>query len=525
MRVSTRMVFDSGVLNMQKRTSETLKLQQQIATNKRILTPSDDPVAAAQALEVTQAKTLNDLYTTNQANANDTMALSEGQLHSANDLLQQLHERIVQLANSTLSDNDRKSITTEIRQSFDQLQGIANQQDGTGNYLFSGFKGDTKPFTGTLDSGVTYNGDQGTRQLKVSPSRNMQVSESGRDVFMAIPDDSTPFVIGTDSQNKGTGVIGSPTISDATKWNDILNPKNFSIEFSKVGGVTTYDIVDNNGISVLTNQPAQSANPPVTLPLPGTFLQGEAISLKALPHPQAQIGSTNVSQVLNSVVSNSTTWAASAQNYTINFTSPTSYTVTDNTTSVVSAAVVYTPGTPITVQGVNINLKGAPSPAPAAGDSFTLTQSNAGMDFGASVKITGSPSNGDTFTIKPTGPVSIFDSLSDLVHASEVTLDGVTGGANRDTFNAQVQSTLANILSAQDNIDKYRSQIGARMTELDSLSSASSQRDLDYKSTLSRLTDIDPTKAISDLTQTQTTLQAAQLSFTKISQLSLFNYL
>jgi flagellar hook-associated protein 3 FlgL len=429
------MIYDSGVLNMQKRTSETLKLQQQIATNKRILVPSDDPVAAAQALEVTQAKTLNDLYTTNQANANDTMALSEGQLHAANDLLQTMHERIVQLANAPLSDTDRKSITTELRQSFEQLQGIANQQDGTGNYLFSGFRGDTKPFTGTLDTGVVYNGDQGTRSLQVSPSRNMQVSESGRDIFMAIPDDSTPFTIGTDSQNVGTGVIGSPKITDATKWNDILNPKNFTIHFAVSGGVTTYDVVDDTGISLLTNNPSAITTPPVVPPLPGTYVQGTPIDLKALP---ATVG---------------------------------------------------------------------------------------GMDFGASVMITGSPSNGDTFSIRPSGPVSVFDSLSDLVHASEVTLDGVSGGANRDTFNAQVQSTLANILSAQDNIDKYRSQIGARMTELDSLTSASSQRDLDYQSTLSRLQDIDPTKAISDLTRTTTTLQAAQLSFNKITQLSLFNYL
>ena len=63
------------------------------------------------------------------------------------------------------------------------------------------------------------------------------------------------------------------------------------------------------------------------------------------------------------------------------------------------------------------------------------------------------------------------------------------------------------------------------MEESDDLSSAGSARAIEYSTTLSRLQDVDLTKAISDLTKPQTTLQAAQLSFSQVSQLSLFNYL
>mgnify|MGYP000076511224 CR=1 FL=1 len=434
MRVSTQMIYDSGVSTLQKRTSEALKLQQQLATNKRMLTPSDDPVAAAQALEVTQAKSLNDQYAKNQAYANDTLALTEGQLQSAEDLLQRVYELTVQIGNSTLSDTDRESVTTEMRQRFDELVGIANQQDGLGNYLFSGFRGDTKPFVGSIDSGVSYQGDEGQRLLRVSPSRDLRVSESGRDLFMGVVDKSTPFSIESSSLNTGTGTISEPKISDPTKWNSVLNPKSFTIHFAYDGTDTTYDIVDDTGISLLTNSSSAVASPPVVPPLPGTYVQGAPIELKAL---SSTVG---------------------------------------------------------------------------------------GMDFGASVVIENSPANGDSFTIRPASPVSVFDTISNLVQAAEQPLDGMNE-ATRAGFRAQVDAALGNLLSSQDNILRYRSDMGARMSELDSLGSAASQRDLDYTATLSRLEDVDMTAAISNLNQTQITLQAAQLSFTKISQLSLFNYL
>ena len=70
-----------------------------------------------------------------------------------------------------------------------------------------------------------------------------------------------------------------------------------------------------------------------------------------------------------------------------------------------------------------------------------------------------------------------------------------------------------------------RSQIGSRMNEIESLASLNEDLTLQYQQTLTDLQDLDYAKAISDLTRKQTDLQAAQQSFVKISQLSLFNYL
>jgi flagellar hook-associated protein 3 FlgL len=60
---------------------------------------------------------------------------------------------------------------------------------------------------------------------------------------------------------------------------------------------------------------------------------------------------------------------------------------------------------------------------------------------------------------------------------------------------------------------------------VESLQNVGSDLDLQYSQTLSRLQDVDFTEAISRLTQQQTFLQAAQQSFLRISNLSLFNFL
>ncbi|MDP3441128.1 MAG: flagellin, partial [Azonexus sp.] len=66
---------------------------------------------------------------------------------------------------------------------------------------------------------------------------------------------------------------------------------------------------------------------------------------------------------------------------------------------------------------------------------------------------------------------------------------------------------------------------GTRLNELDSLANAGENLQLQYKSSLSALQDLDYAKAISDMAQKQMQLEAAQLSFKQISQMSLFSIL
>ena len=84
---------------------------------------------------------------------------------------------------------------------------------------------------------------------------------------------------------------------------------------------------------------------------------------------------------------------------------------------------------------------------------------------------------------------------------------------------------LSDMEAAQDHINGYHAITGARMSRINSAVEALNTDKLATKSRLSALEDTDVEKAITDLKQRMTSLDAAQSSFVRISNLSLFNYL
>lgn len=207
MRISTSQIFDAGTLNIQRTNGELFKLQNQLSTGRRILTPADDPVAAAQALVVTQSDSVNNGYIDNQGYAVDRLNMLETKLGAVTENIQNLLEKAIQAGNmSSLSDANRQSIADAMRQQLGQLVAVANSQDGVGGYMFSGYQSAVAPFTPATDPVdsralatatppqnaanpyVTYNGDQGHLELQVDSSRIMPISENGSDVFMRVKD-------------------------------------------------------------------------------------------------------------------------------------------------------------------------------------------------------------------------------------------------------------------------------------------------------------------------------------------------
>lgn len=236
MRVSTGMIFSRGVESMQKQTASMLHTQQQAASGRRILTPADDPVAAARALEVEQSKRTNALFQSNQKTAGEALGLVEGQLASVGNLLQSARTLAVQGGNGALSAADRRSIAGELRQRFDELIGLANATDGDGQHLFSGYMGDTRPFAGSVSGGVAYSGDEGQRKLQVSASRQVAVSDSGSDVFMRIRNGNGTFATSAAAANTGSGVIDGGSAVDS------FVPDTYTISFTPAGPGLNYTV-------------------------------------------------------------------------------------------------------------------------------------------------------------------------------------------------------------------------------------------------------------------------------------------
>lgn len=184
MRVSTSMIYDVGRQTMQRQTAESLHAQQQLASGRRIVRPSDDPVSSARALEVGQTKSVNGQFLENQGYAKDSLRMVEGSLSSVTDILVYVRTRAVEAGNGTYSQPELDSIANDLRSQYEQLRALANSRDGEGNYLFSGYSLDTAPFAGDLSAPATvYAGDDGQRRIQVSASRELPVSMPGSQVF------------------------------------------------------------------------------------------------------------------------------------------------------------------------------------------------------------------------------------------------------------------------------------------------------------------------------------------------------
>ncbi len=283
MRISTNMLYDMGAGRISEMQGATVRTQQQISSMKRILSPADDPIGSARVLELSQSKSINEQYAVNRNNARTALAQQEGALGDLTKLVQDIQDLVVKAGNPSLGNEERRYLAVELQGRLDDMMGVANSKDGTGNYMFGGYNVTNTPFT-TGAGRVNYNGDQGQRNLMVGNDRQIALNSSGSEVFERVRTGNGTFVAAADANNTGTGVPSQGVVTDGN------NLTFFKVVFAvDTEGVTTYDIVDPvTGESLrpvlldpVTGDPLPPELDPITgdpLPPPGEpFVAGDAI--------------------------------------------------------------------------------------------------------------------------------------------------------------------------------------------------------------------------------------------------------
>lgn len=193
MRISTSMVFTQGYTGIQGNQYTLNKLQEQLSTQKRVVVPSDDPVASAQMLEVSQSEGRNLQFVKNGDTVESTLAISETSLTSANDLLSDMKSLAIQAGNAALDSSQLQMIQTEVKERFGQLVSYANATDGRGSYLYGGNAIDSAPFVADSSLNVTYTGDTGRRDVQISAARQVPITEVGSAVYGNASSDTAVF--------------------------------------------------------------------------------------------------------------------------------------------------------------------------------------------------------------------------------------------------------------------------------------------------------------------------------------------
>lgn len=170
------------MLDQQAKLQQT---QMQIASGKKLLAPSDDPVAAGRIINLKQNIAQNEQYQSAISSSRNRLSMEEGVLKNAGDALQRLNELGIQGLNDANSASDRAAIADEMEQLGKQLLGLSNTQTLNGDYMFAGFKSATAPFSKDASNPGAYNysGDSNLRSIQIDKSRQIVDSDTGIDVF------------------------------------------------------------------------------------------------------------------------------------------------------------------------------------------------------------------------------------------------------------------------------------------------------------------------------------------------------
>ena len=128
----------------------------------------------------------------------------------------------------------------------------------------------------------------------------------------------------------------------------------------------------------------------------------------------------------------------------------------------------------------------------------------------------------DEFVVESATNQSLITTLQRFAAGVGQSPETPAGSAERALAIAE---TLNNLDQAENHIFGKRAQLGSRLNSIDSTRGHQESFALINEEVLSDLTDLDFNEAISRLTFQSFILEAAQQSFAKISNLSLFNFL
>jgi flagellar hook-associated protein 3 FlgL len=176
--------------------------------------------------------------------------------------------------------------------------------------------------------------------------------------------------------------------------------------------------------------------------------------------------------------------------FSINFTSPTAYTVT-NAASTVVASGTYTPGQAIAFSGAQVTLSGQP----AANDSFAVA---------------------------PSTDQSLFTTVQNLVSVLNA---GVSSPAGQTQLNNSIAASLDNIDQALNHTSTVQAQVGGRLNLITTQLSVATSQQTQLQKSISSLQGLDYASAITSLDSQNTTLSASMQAFSLTQQLTLFKYI
>ena len=212
----------SSALDQTQATQE--QLSQELSSGLRVTSIGDDPVAAAQNVQLLNSIQQDDSFTQTTSLTQGMLQVADSALGGVVTQLNQVVSLATQANNGTLNASDLKSISNQIAGVRDEVLSLANTSY-QGQYIFAGSQTTTTPFTldsTTTPATVTYNGDSDVSMLESPNGQAIQLNVPGNQIFTS----ATANVLGTlnnlvadyASGSTGNGVADTEALTNALNF-------------------------------------------------------------------------------------------------------------------------------------------------------------------------------------------------------------------------------------------------------------------------------------------------------------------
>lgn len=249
-RLGTANMYDRTINNISKQQNDLASQMEHASAGKRVLRPSDDPVAAAQAERARTRLTRIDSDQRMLDAQSATIKYGESTLGEINSALQEFRSLIVNAGNGAYNQTQRDTLVEQLQSLRSQILSYSNRKDSNGLPLFRGLDTESStPFSG---------GNQGIQSGQ--PNNTEYTITNSLDGALAFFNGKTGngvLAVDIGASNQGSawadvGVIKDP--SAATSFTGEVN-----VIFKEVDGATTYSMVDAGGNLVLDTNGAPVA--------------------------------------------------------------------------------------------------------------------------------------------------------------------------------------------------------------------------------------------------------------------------
>ncbi|MDA0146962.1 flagellar hook-associated protein FlgL [Vibrio sp. LaRot3] len=157
--------------------------QAQLASGKKLVQPSDDPLATHYIQNIGQQSEQLQQYIDSIVLTRNRLEHHEVIVSNAESYTDEAKRTVMEMINGSLSPEDRIAKQRELQELFDNMITLANTQDESGNYIFSGTKPKVQPFFKDKAGNVTYSGDDYQRKMRISNSQEMPINDPGNKMF------------------------------------------------------------------------------------------------------------------------------------------------------------------------------------------------------------------------------------------------------------------------------------------------------------------------------------------------------